>query len=145
MQPDPLTPSQPVPMTGQTTVRVRYNQCDPMGVVHHSHFVEWLELGRTELLRESGVSYAQLEQAGVLLAVVKLAIVYKLPAHYDDRLTITTTVTGGGRARIDHAYQIHRDNDLIATATSTLGCLSRAGRPQPLPDWLTPSAHRASS
>lgn len=96
-QTQPTPPERPVPRTGNTIVRVRYNQCDPMGVVHHSHFVEWLELGRTELLRESGIAYAQLEREGILLAVVKLAITYKAPARYDDLLTITTTVTGGGR------------------------------------------------
>jgi len=140
-QTPPTSPPRPVPSAGTTTIRVRYNQCDPMGVVHHSHFVEWLELGRTELLRESGIAYAQLEREGILLAVVKLAIIYKAPARYDDLLTITTTVIGGGRARIDHAYEIHRERDLIATATSTLGCLDPSGRPRPLPDWLTPQRH----
>jgi acyl-CoA thioester hydrolase len=135
----PTTPSPAVPTTGRTTVRVRYNQCDPMGVAHHSHYVEWLELGRTELLRESGVSYAQLEDAGVLLAVIQLSIRYKLPARYDDMLTVVTTVAGGGRARIDHTYEILRGDVLLATAATTLGCIGRDGRPRPLPDWLVPS------
>lgn len=138
-------PSRAVPGEGVSTVRVRYNQCDPMGVAHHSAYVEWLEHGRTELLRECGVSYAMLERTGVLLAVVRMEIRYLGPARYDDVLRIRTIVSGGGRARIDHAYEIHRvgadgkdDGALIATAGSTLGCLGPDGRPRALPGWLVP-------
>lgn len=139
-------PSLPIPSAGAHRLRVRYTECDPMGVAHHAAYVPWLELGRTELLRESGLTYAALERAGVLLVVTKLEVRYRLPARYDDLLEIRTTVTGGGRARIDHAYEVKRvengeAGDLCVEATSTIACVDPSGRPRPLPDWLTPGAH----
>jgi acyl-CoA thioester hydrolase len=143
-----LAPQRAIPTEGVHRLRVRYTECDPMGFVHHAVFPTWLELGRTELLREAGVTYAQLEGAGVLLVVTKLELRYRLPARYDDEIEIRTRVTGGGRARIDHAYEVRRvapsraAGDLCADATSTIACIGRDGRPKPLPEWLTPKAHR---
>ena len=150
--PDPidiggLEPARTIPSAGAHRLRVRYSECDPMGVVHHGSYPMWLEIGRTELLRAGGVTYAQLEDAGVLLVVTKIAVRYRLPARYDDELEIRTHVTGGGRARIDHAYEVLRvgkngtTGDLCAEATSTIACVDTAGRPRPLPSWLTPTAH----
>lgn len=140
---DPGPPPQPIPRAGVVELRVRYCECDPMGVAHHSAYIPWLEVGRTELLRASGLTYAQLERRGVFLAVVKLEIRYRAPARYDDLLAVRTRVTGGGRARIDHAYEVRRveGDALLATASTTLACLDADGRPQPLPDWLTAAAH----
>ncbi len=131
---------------GRIEVRVRYCECDPMGVAHHASYIAWLEMGRTELLRPSGVSYRDLEESGVLLAVSRLEIRYRLPARYDDVLSLLTRVSGGGRARIDHEYEVWRParpgadrgvgDMLIATASSTLACIDRTGRPRPLPAWL---------
>lgn len=144
---DPIAPTRPVPSEGACRVRVRYAECDPMGVVHHGAYPAWLEIGRTELLRGAGITYAQLEASGVLLVVTRLALRYRLPARYDDELEIRTRVTGGGRARIDHAYEVCRvgpsgiAGDLCAEATSTIACVDAAGRPRALPAWLTPGAH----
>jgi len=126
-----------------------------MGVAHHASYIPWLELGRTELLRASGVSYADLEHAGVFLVVIKLAIRYRRPARYDDEIAIATRVAGGGRARIDHEYMVRRGasahalstdapEELLATATSTLACVDNTGKPRALPDWLTAKAHTDS-
>ncbi|MCB9838948.1 MAG: acyl-CoA thioesterase [Phycisphaeraceae bacterium] len=136
------TPQVAVPTAGTLTVRVRYSECDPMGVAHHSVYALWFELGRTELLRGCGVTYADLEKAGVFLAVTRLETRYRAPARYDDALLLRTEVTGGGRARIDHAYELRRataggdGGDLLATATSTIACLDAQGRPCALPGWL---------
>ena len=140
-------PDRAIPGTGTLTVRVRYSECDPMGVAHHSVYALWFELGRTELLRACGVSYADLEKAGVFLAVTRLETRYRAPARYDDALVLQTDVTGGGRARIDHAYELRRaaadgsGGDLLATATSTIACLDGDGRPCALPGWLVSGAH----
>jgi acyl-CoA thioester hydrolase len=83
-------------------LRVRYNECDPMGVAHHAAYAPWLEIGRTELLRDSGVSYAQLEQDGVFLVIVRLTINYKRPVRYDDQIEVRTTWRGGGKVKIEH-------------------------------------------
>ena len=64
-------------------VRARYPECDPMGVVHHTVYPVWFEMGRTELLRSVGGSYRDLEEAGALLAVTRLEVRYRAPARYD--------------------------------------------------------------
>jgi len=136
-------PAAPPSEAGAIRLRVRYCECDPMGVAHHGSYIAWLEMARTELLRSSGVSYAQLEAAGVLLAIARLEVRYRQSARYDDEIEIHARVTGGGRARIDHDYEVRRldgsGDAVIATAASTLACIDRAGRPRALPDWLVPS------
>ena len=142
-----LKPNRPIPREGAINLRVRYCECDPMGVAHHGSYVAWLEMGRTELLRYSGATYRQLEAEQVYLVVTKLELKYRAPVRYDDELTVLTRVAGGGRARIDHEYEIRRQSAdqsqgaLLATASSTLACVGPTGRPTPLPDWLTAAAH----
>ncbi|MEC9373053.1 MAG: thioesterase family protein [Planctomycetota bacterium] len=145
-----MTP-QGMPLTeGQIEILVRYCECDPMRVAHHASYIAWLEMGRTELLRPSGVSYREMEEAGVFLAVTRLVVNYKAPAMYDDTLLLRTRVSGGGRARIDHAYQLFRRRedgtagDLIATAESTLACIDATGRPRALPEWLATKRDRSA-
>jgi acyl-CoA thioester hydrolase len=70
--------------------RVRYAETDAMGVVHHSRYLPWLEMGRTEFLRARDYSYRQLEQAGVLLAVIEVHTRYRAPAVYDDTILLRT-------------------------------------------------------
>ena len=120
--------------TGTTAIRVRYAECDPMGVAHHSAYPVWLEIGRTELLRESGLTYRDLESQGIFLAVVDLHIRYRRAARYDDELTLHTALTNITRVKIEHSYELKRNHELLATASTTLACLDRQGRPQPLPD-----------
>lgn len=132
------------PSSGVTRVRVRYCECDPMGVAHHAAYIPWLEIGRTEMLRESGVSYAQLEGAGVFLVIVKLEVRYRRPILYDDMLEVRTRVQpGSSKVKIEHDYHIvvverggaMRDEP-VAAASTTLACVDREGRVQVLPEWL---------
>ncbi len=125
--------------SGSIDIRVRYVDCDSMGVVHHSVYPVWLEMGRTELLRETGTTYREIEEAGVLLAIIDLNVKYKRPAHYDDLLELTTEWIDAGRVKIRHRYTLKRENELLATAETTLACVDREGRPQSLPDRLQPS------
>ncbi len=125
--------------TGHLEVRVRYTECDPMGVAHHTAYPVWFEMGRTELLRGGGLSYRDLQRQGVLIAVVKLSVQYKRPARYDDLLVLETTISGSGRATIDHAYELRLDGRLLTTASTTVVCLDRDGHPRPLPDALAPA------
>lgn len=121
-----------------TPIRVRYAECDPMGVAHHSAYPVWLEIGRTELLRSHGIAYRDLETQGIFLAVVHLEIKYRSPARYDDELTLHTKLDEalGSRVKIRHHYELFRDTTLLAAATTTLACLDHQGRPQPLPPLL---------
>ena len=119
---------------------MRYCECDPMGVAHHASYVPWLEIGRTELLRESGRSYASLEAEGTLLVIVKLEVRYRRPVRYDDVVEVRTRWTGGGRVKIEHEYTVvvvERGGagveEVAAAAAATLGSVGRDGRVRPLP------------
>jgi acyl-CoA thioester hydrolase len=117
-------------------IRVRYVECDPMGVAHHTAYPVWFEMGRTELLRSTGLDYATLEQEGVLLAVVTLEVKYKHPARYDDELQLTTTLVSCGHVKIEHRYELRCNDELLATARTVLACLSRDGSPREVPEAL---------
>lgn len=143
-----LAPTRPIPSLGEVRIRVRYAECDPMNVAHHGSYAAWLEQGRTEMLRAGGVTYAQMERASVFLVITRMAIAYKAPARYDDLVVVVTRVSGGGRARIDHTYELWLDAEdgrgksaLLATAETTLACVNAEGRPTPLPEWLRASEH----
>ena len=116
-----------------TEIRVRYAECDPMGVAHHTAYPVWFEIGRTELLRASGDTYACLEQDGVLLVVVKLEVNYKRPARYDDVLQLDTTLESCGHVKITHSYELRRGSELLATAKTVLACVDRDGTPREVP------------
>lgn len=124
-----------------------------MGVAHHAAYAPWLEIARTELLRDAGASYAALEAAGVFLVIVRLEVRYRRPILYDDMIEVSTRVTSRGRVKIDHEYELclvertaslrgstepgSAPGDVLAAARTTLACVDRAGRPGPLPDWLS--------
>ena len=116
--------------------RVRYVECDPMGYVHHSTYPVWFEMARTELLRRRGIAYRRLEEEGLFIVVARLNISYHQPAKYDDVVLITATLRRMGMAKIEHDYQVKRDGVLLATASTTLACVDRAGRPIRVPQWL---------
>ncbi len=107
-----------------------------MGVVHHTVYPIWFEMGRTELLRAHGGSYRELEASGVLLAVTRLEVRYHAPARYDDRLSLRTSLVGGGRVKLEHEYELTRDGARLVSGRTVLACIDRDGRPQPLPDSL---------
>jgi acyl-CoA thioester hydrolase len=121
-------------LTGEITIRVRYSECDPMGVAHHTAYPVWLEMGRTELLRATGQTYREFEEAEIFLAVVELSVKYRRPARYDDLLTLRTTLRGTSRVKIEHGYELYRDDELLASAATTLACLDRSGRAIALPE-----------
>ena len=127
-----------MPTQHTLTFRVRYSECDPMGVAHHSAFVPWFEMGRTELLAPDGGDYRLMEEQGIFMAVARLEIRYKRPARYDDVLELHTTLDDVGHVKLEHSYQLFRANDrlLLATANTTLACIDRDGRPRELPDWM---------
>lgn len=122
--------------TATLDVRVRYCECDPMGVVHHTVYPVWFEMGRTELLRATGRTYRELEAAGVFLAVVRLDVRYRAPARYDDVLTLHTTLAKITRVKLVHAYDLRRDGVSLVTGETTLACLDRDGAARALPDWM---------
>jgi acyl-CoA thioester hydrolase len=132
----PDTP--PAPHESRLIFRVRYVECDPMGYMHHSHFLTYFEMGRVELLRHCGFSYRDLEARDVLFTVTKIAVSYKRPAHYDDELELVTRIARQTHVRIDHAYEMFNrtSRELLCTAETTVACINRKGELQPIPDFL---------
>jgi len=122
--------------TGEITIRVRYAETDRMGFLHHANYLVYFEQARTELLRSRGHSYRDLEDQGYLLVLAKIEVRYRLPARYDDLLTLRTTVTRSTPVRIEHRYEVLRDGQLLAEGSSTLACVDKDGRLQAMPEWL---------
>jgi len=106
----------------ETTVRVNYSETDQMGVVYHARYLVWLDVARSEHLRLSGMSYRELEQAGLRLAVIELAIRYRQPARYDDLIRIRCWVREVASRRVDFGYAVEHTEDerLLATASTRL-------------------------
>jgi acyl-CoA thioester hydrolase len=118
------------------TVRVRYAETDRMGLLHHANYFVYFEMARTELLRQRGISYREIEDAGHFLVIVDIDCKFKRPAHYDDLLTVHTTVERVTHVKIVHRYQVVKEGLLLAEGHSTLACVDRDGKPQALPEML---------
>jgi acyl-CoA thioester hydrolase len=104
----------------ETILRVRYGETDQMGVVYYGNYAQYLEQGRTEWLRDMGFSYKWMEENGIHLPVVNLTIDYKHPAHYDDLITITTTLKKIPTFKIEFYYEIHNQEGQLLVIASTI-------------------------
>lgn len=118
------------------SIRVRYAETDRMGLLHHAQYLVYFEQGRTELLRQQGISYRDLEDAGYFLVVVEARVRYRRPAYYDDLLTLRTTLQRVTAVRIEYRYELYRDGELLAEGATTLACVDRQGKLQALPPVL---------
>jgi acyl-CoA thioester hydrolase len=124
-------------LAGDTQIRVRYAETDRMGLLHHANYLVYFEQARTDLLRDEGKTYKDLEDAGYLLVITKVEVKYKSPAYYDDLLTIRTTVTRTSPVRLEHKYEVFGPTGkLLAEGASTLACVGRDGKIQAMPGWL---------
>jgi acyl-CoA thioester hydrolase len=123
------------------TIRVRYPEVDAMGYLHHSRYLQYFEMGRVELLRSLGHSYADLERQGVFFVVVKAEIRYKAPARYDEELTLTTRIVKKTHVRYDHEYELRRDTTLLADGRTTIACVDREGQLIQIPPDLATRPH----
>jgi len=122
--------------THDMTVRVRYSETDAMGYLHHANHVNYFEMGRTELLRAQGGSYRDMEENGLFLVVIRLECDYKIPAKFDDLLTVRTTVGKQTMAKIEFDHTVFRDGELLAQGKTVLACVNSAGQVQRLSDVL---------
>jgi len=105
-----------------------------MGYLHHAQYFVYFEIGRTELLRQSGLCYADMEKLGMFYVVAKLECRFKAPARYDEVLLLTTRTQRLTRVRVDHVYELTRGGVVLAEASSTLALVGRDGRPMGLPE-----------
>lgn len=104
-------------MWHETEIRVRYAETDQMGIVHHSNYYVWFEIGRSEICRANGFSYQQMEKEdNVLLVVAESFCRYKSPAFYEDVLTIRTKLEKLRSRSLIFAYEIYRASDEMTLA-----------------------------
>jgi acyl-CoA thioester hydrolase len=90
----------------ESRTRVRYKETDQMGIAHHSNYIVWFEIGRTDLCRATGITYREIEQRGMLLVVVEIGCRYVIPFHYDDEVVIRTSVAEAGSRSMTFAYEL---------------------------------------
>lgn len=121
-----------------TTVelRVRYAETDQMRVAYHTHYLVWCEVARTDHMRLRGVTYRELEDQGLRLAVVEASVRYRQPARYDDLLSVRCWVREIASRRVVFGYAIDRpaDDALLATAQTALIALDAHQRMSVVPD-----------
>ncbi len=100
-----------------TTIRVRYADTDKMGIVYNGKYLEYFEVGRTELLRSTGLPYSELEKSGYQLPLIQAHVNYKKPAMYDDLIDVKAVVKDLHTAKVHIDYEITRkdSSELIAT------------------------------
>ncbi len=122
----------------ETKIRVEYHHTDQMGIVHHSNYVKFFEVARTEWLRAVGLTYAEMERRGVMMPIVEVNIKYRQPAYYDELISVTASVDELPMARMNFKYEIRgEDGREIATGSTTLGFIDKTTRrPQRAPIWL---------
>ncbi len=123
-------------MQAETRFRVRYAETDQMGVVHHSNYLVYFEMGRTDLMRHLGIPYAELERQGVILAVTEATCRYRAPARYDDPIRIDTRVSNVRPVRLTFSYEVYhaQTGQLLADGSTVLAAVDRQGKPQRLPE-----------
>lgn len=120
----------------QLDFRVEYHDTDGQRRVHHANYPVYFERGRVEMLRDAGVRYRDLENDGIFLVVTEMHTRFHDAAEFDDVLRLTTQLIEVRKVRLSHRYLVHRGENLIAEAESTIACVTHAGRPTRLPDRL---------
>ena len=94
----------------ETTIRVEYHHTDQMGIVHHSNYIKFFEVARTEWLRAVGMTYAEMERRGVMMPIVDVQVKYKQPAYYDELIKVRAFVDALPMARMTFRYEIHGED-----------------------------------
>lgn len=119
--------------------RVRYRECDRMGIVYHAHFVDHFEAARTEMLRDHGITYKEIEDSGVFIQVVEVNIRYHRPVFYDDQIEVRTMLDEMPATRLVLRSEIRRvgDPNVLTSGTVTM-CFVDAVRERPVraPEYL---------
>ena len=135
-----------IDLTGETTLRVRYAETDKMGVVYHSNFLIWFEVGRVELLRQLGFQYSDMEaKDDCHIPVVDLHVRYKAPARYDDEILVRTQLKNVRSSLMHFTYEVFRagDRTLLATGETMHIIVDDKFEIRPLPEkYLSAFARR---
>lgn len=114
---------------------VAYADTDQMGVVYYANFLVIFERARSALLREAGYAYSKMEEEGFMLPVLEAHVDYKVPAHFDDKLTVSVFPEFLGRIKTRINCRVHRGNELLAEGYTVHACYSsERNRPVKFPD-----------
>lgn len=121
-----------------TQVRVRYAETDQMGIVYYGNYAQYFEVGRVELLRSIGITYAYIEQNGIFMPVLNLNCQFHSPAYYDELLNIDTQIAELPVTRIHIAYKIHNsENRLLVSGSTDLAFVNQSTkRPVRCPEFI---------
>jgi tol-pal system-associated acyl-CoA thioesterase len=120
--------------TNELKIRIYYEDTDCGGVVYHANYLRYMERGRTELLRDMGIDLSVYHDQGFVFAVVDASIKYRRSAFYNDLLTVFTNVKDVSSASMTFAYEIKRDDTLLATGEIRAACVKQSsGTPVRLP------------
>lgn len=124
--------------SNKISIRIRYGETDQMGVVYHGNYVQYLEIGRIEWLRNLGISYKEMEENGIMLPVISVTLNFKKSAVYDDLIQVTTTLKKSPSVKIEFDYEIvNQNNELLCTANTVLAFINMATKkPMKCPDYL---------
>lgn len=102
----------------ESRVRVRYKETDQMGIAHHANYIVWFEIGRTDLCREAGFPYTEIESRGYILVVTEIGCRYRVPFRYDDEVVIRTSVASVASRAMKFGYELYCGEELRATGFS---------------------------
>ncbi len=119
----------------EVRTRVRYGETDQMGVVYHSNYLRYFELGRTEYMRARGYAYSDLEKGGFFLAIVDATVRFRAGARYDDEIIIRTKLENSSPVRVSFYYEVWKveGNVLLAEGTTRLACVDKNNKIKKLP------------
>jgi acyl-CoA thioester hydrolase len=101
-------------------LRIRYGETDQMGIVYHGNYAQYFEIGRTEWLRNLGITYKQMEEEGIKLPVISLVVNFKKSVGYDDVITVKTALKKMPTASIEFDYEIENEKGEIVTTGNTV-------------------------
>ena len=103
----------------KTELTVRYAETDQMGIVHHSVYPIWYEAGRTDYIKMFGISYTEMEAAGVMMPLINLTCHYGIPAKYEDVVVVETRATKLSAAKMVLYYEVKRRSDGVLLGSGT--------------------------
>jgi acyl-CoA thioester hydrolase len=114
----------------ESRTRVRYKETDQMGIAHHSNYIVWFEIGRTDLCRVVGFPYTEIEARGYLLVVTEIQCRYRTPFRYDDEVLIRTSLAEAASRAMKFSYELldGRTEELRATGLSSHFWVNRETR-----------------
>ena len=116
----------------ETKIRVRYGETDTMGYAHHANYFLYFEIGRTELIRNLGLSYKEMEDKGIMLPVYVINCKFHAPAIYDDELIIKTCVREFSGVKVNFEYDIYNQNNQLICSGNTVLVFTDAKTRKPI-------------